>query len=255
MSTTARACDHTVQLYTDDAALGDVVARFVATGATRGEAAIVIATRLHVGLILQRLAAHGFDTTALVERGQLDVIDAAQCLAEFMVGAMPDPDAFSRVVTAALDRARGAGFASVRLYGEMVDLLWQRNLPAAIRLEELWNEVLADRGACLLCAYRIDAFDRFAHRRVLPDIARLHSRLLLDRDEARLDRAVERAYLDVFGQRGETQALRELLLSRHPATTVMPPAQAALMAVRHLGATAADQVLERARLHYADQES
>jgi PAS domain S-box-containing protein len=39
------------------------------------------------------------------------------------------------------------------VFGEMVDLLWQSNLPAAIRLEHLWNELLEESNVSLFCAY------------------------------------------------------------------------------------------------------
>ena len=48
------------------------------------------------------------------------------------------------------DRVRAAGYPRPRLYSEMVNVLWERDaLEAAVRLQELWNELLAgpsDKG-------------------------------------------------------------------------------------------------------------
>ena len=48
---------------------------------------------------------------------------------------------------------------SLRAYGEMVDVLWRRGeKSAALRLEELWNELQARRSFTLLCAYAMGKF-------------------------------------------------------------------------------------------------
>ena len=46
----------------------------------------------------------------------------------------------------------------VRAFGEMVALLWSEgNQAAAIRLEELWNELALSQTFCLFCAYSMDS--------------------------------------------------------------------------------------------------
>jgi hypothetical protein len=247
---TPRPGDHLIQLYTDEAFLAQAVAQFVGRGLAEGAAAVVIATPAHVDAFTARLAAGGLDVPEIVRRGQLVVHDAEGCLATFMVDGMPDRAAFFRLVRGLFDGVRAAGHMSIRVFAEMVNLLWDHNLEATVRLEELWNEVLADQGVSLLCAYRIDNFDRHAHRGVLHQISRVHSHLIPLEDYERFDRAVDRAYGEVFGTGGDAEALRELLASSYRSTTLMPPAQAALLALRELPQCVADTVLERARHHY-----
>jgi hypothetical protein len=43
----------------------------------------------------------------------------------------------------------------VRIFGEMVDLVWKSNLQSTQRLEELWNEVIEAHSVPLLCAYSL----------------------------------------------------------------------------------------------------
>jgi hypothetical protein len=124
-------------------------------------------------------------------------------------------------------------------------------LPAALQLEALWTELLAERRIALLCAYRIDNFDRHVHRGLLHQISRSHSHLVPVEDYARFDEAVDRAYRDVFGAGGDTAALRQLMVSQPLSTTRMPSAQAALVALRQLRGDIADAVLARAREYYA----
>jgi hypothetical protein len=241
------ACDHLVQLYTDDRFLARAVGHFVATGLAAGDAAVIVATPGHVALFTDRLPG----ATAALARGQLVVLDAEDCLKTFMVDGMPHRQAFVDTVTSVLRRVRAAGFSKIRLYGEMVNVLWERDaLPAAIRLEELWNDLLAVEHVPLLCAYRIDNFDRHAHREVLGPIGQTHSHMIPLEDDERFERAVARAYTDVFGKEGDAEALRALLVKTFGPASVMPRAQAALLALRGLNGHTADAVLERARRYY-----
>jgi hypothetical protein len=68
----------------------------------------------------------------------------------------------------------------------------------------------------------------------------------------RLERAVDRAYADVFGQDGDAQALRDLVVAALGPTASMPRAQAALVGLRAVNAHTADAVLERAKRYYSE---
>lgn len=247
----ASARDHLVQLYEHDGFLARVVTRFLAAGLRGGEAAVVIATPEHADRFGPGLSGMGLDVAALRAAGQLVVLDAAATLAEIASGDTPDGAAFTRLLTETLARVRAAGFSGVRLFGEMVELLRARRLDAALELEALWNDLLAEQEVSLLCAYRIDNFSRDAHRRGLGAITRAHSHLIPVEDYARLERAVERAYADVFGASGDGAALHASLVARPGVgRTSMPAGEEALLALRDLSPTLADQVLERARDHY-----
>jgi MEDS: MEthanogen/methylotroph, DcmR Sensory domain len=78
-----RPCDHFVQVYTDHAYLGTVVADYIGTGLERQEGAIVIATPPHVSLFIERLTALGVDAAEMAARRRLLFLDAAQTLDRF----------------------------------------------------------------------------------------------------------------------------------------------------------------------------
>jgi hypothetical protein len=242
-------CDHVVQLYKDEAFLIRAVTHFMGTGLATGEAGVLIATPDHVAAVTERLAA-AVDVKDALARDQLVLLDAETCLARFLVDGVPDREAFLALANGVLDRVQAAGHAKVRVFGEMVNLLWENNLPATVKLEALWSEILAERQVCLLCAYRIDNFDQHAHRGLLHRISRSHSHLVPVEDYARLDAAVDRAYRDVFGDRADTATLRRLLVSQPSAAAAMPPGQAALVALRDVRGDIADAVLARARDYY-----
>jgi signal transduction histidine kinase len=146
---------HIVQFYERDDLLADVVTGFLGDGLGAGDALVAIATPEHQLLFAQRLRDGGFDPAAAVGRGQLTFLDAQATLDAFMAGSIPDSDRFQEVVGEALRRcAQGGTSGRVRAYGEMVDLLWrQGNRAAALRLEELWNDLQGAGGFSLLCAY------------------------------------------------------------------------------------------------------
>jgi len=246
---TPAPCDHVIQLYTADGFLTRAVGAFVGTGLRQGDGAVVIATPPHVEAITRALGAD-VDVDAARARTQLVILDAQGCLDHFMRDGRPDAGKFFTIVGAVLDRVTAAGYPRMRLFGEMVDLLWDHNLPATLELEELWNQVLAARGVSLLCAYRIDNFDRHAHRGVLHQLTRSHSHLVPVEDYARLERAVDHAYREVFGPDSEPSLLRQILGRPAEGGPVMPPAQAALLALRDVRRDLAEDVLERARRHY-----
>ena len=200
-----RPCDHVVQLYKDEGFLLRAVTHFMGTGLAQGEAGVPVATPSHVKAVTEHLA-RTIDVPAALARDQLVLLDAETCLQSFMVDGRPDRSAFFTLAHGVLDRVESAGHPKVRLFGEMVNLLWETNLPATVQLEALWSEVLAERQVSLLCAYQLDNFDPHVHRGLLHRISRSHSHLVPVENYERLDAAVDRAYRDVFGDRSTPSA-------------------------------------------------
>ena len=99
------------------------------------------------------LAAWRSITHRSVTTSSLLVVDAAETLATFMVAETPDPALFNATIGAIVERAARGGRA-VRVFGEMVALLWSDgNVAGALALETLWNELASNRRFFLLCAY------------------------------------------------------------------------------------------------------
>src|ERR1051325_8683770 len=134
---------HLVQFYASDGFLADEVTRFLAEGICDGEPAVIIASQAHRDAFMGHLHGRDIDTAQLIEAKRLVMLDAEATLAEFMVAGTPHPERFEHVVGGVLaNLAATAPGKSIRAYGEMVDLLWRRGQQdAAIRLEELWNDL------------------------------------------------------------------------------------------------------------------
>src|SRR6185312_4095495 len=105
-----------------------------------------------------------------------------------------------------------AGHTGTRAYGEMVGLLWRAGeFDAAIRLEELWNELLKSGDASLFCAYPIDIFSADFKVGKVDALLCAHTHLL-PVDPA-LDGALNRAMDEVLGARVE--GLRQLVQANY----------------------------------------
>jgi len=154
------AYPHSVKFYDDQASLGRTVAEFLAPGLLEGLPTIVIATPDHRSMIARELEARGINVDQLEHDGDLQVLDADETLARFMVGSEPDPVRFHATVDQLIARAcKDRLPCPVRAYGEMVDVLWKRANPeGAIRLEMLWNRVATPAQFSLICGYAVGNF-------------------------------------------------------------------------------------------------
>jgi signal transduction histidine kinase/CheY-like chemotaxis protein len=173
--------DHHVRFYETDQALFETTGHYLLEGFALHEGLIVVASSAHLAGFERVLRAGQVDVATARARGQLLTQDAEETLAGFMVGNLadghPDAAAFVRVVGGLVERASAGGQRPrLRVYGEMVDILFRRgNGAAAIELEGLWNELADRRPFQLRCAYLLDAFDHSHHDDVFRNICDLHS--------------------------------------------------------------------------------
>ena len=150
-------CAHIVYSYTDDAHLADAVCLFTSSGLRKGEAVVLVLSEPHYAPVRQRLEVEGFELTALEESGQLVCANARTLLANFMLDGILDEHKFKSKIDRMIEKAKlGSGSRKhglVRVFGEMVDLVWAPHPRATERLEELWNEIIKIHSVPLLCAY------------------------------------------------------------------------------------------------------
>jgi len=77
-----------------------------------------------------------------------------------------------------ISAAAGPTGRPVRVYGEMVNLLWQDGeTRAAAVLEGMWNELAQKASFTLLCAYHVDA-EKPGHEERLHDVCSAHTHLI-----------------------------------------------------------------------------
>ena len=173
---------HVVQFYSDDAFLLSELSKFIGTALVSGDSALVIATRQHRDGLAKRLEARGLDLSAALRRERYLPLDAAEMLSRFMVDGFPDRERFHECIGSVVARAqRAAESTSSRVvaFGEMVALLWaQGRGQAAIRLEQLWNELSNTHVLKIHCAYPIADFNRREDAQAFLEICAEHSEVI-----------------------------------------------------------------------------
>jgi CheY-like chemotaxis protein len=148
---------HAVCFYDDSPSLARTVARFIGEGLAASQAAVIVATAAHGASIRDRLTATGVDSQERIAQGELVILDADEVLNRLMVGNRPDAARFEDTITPIVEKAAGGRKRLVRIYGEMVNVLWSRGRQdAALSLEMLWHQFLAARKCSLLCGYSSD---------------------------------------------------------------------------------------------------
>jgi len=152
-------CAHIVYSYTDDAQLAEAVCLFASSGLQKGEALLLVLSGSHYDPVRQRLEREGFNLAELEETGQLVCENAQNLLDNFMFDGIIDEHKFKIKIDRMIEKAKlGTGTRKhglVRVFGEMVDLIWGPYPQATERLEELWDEVIRIHAVPLLCAYSL----------------------------------------------------------------------------------------------------
>ncbi|HET7194437.1 MAG TPA: MEDS domain-containing protein [Nocardioides sp.] len=144
---------HAVSVYVHDQEVVDELARFIADGVLQEGRAVVVATPQHRTALVETLHAMGLDPDEPPVAGHLILLDAQQTLRSFTTPSGLDRDRFqARVGQVVIDA--GADGAPVRVFGEMVGLLWEAgDVQGAIALEAMWNDLIPQVGFDLMCAY------------------------------------------------------------------------------------------------------
>jgi hypothetical protein len=156
---------HAVRFYENATSLAEIVGEFLGEGLTASHPGIVVATAAQRAGILRELEVKGFDVAQLQRAGSLVLLDAQATLDMFMVDGKPDAARFKDAMCEVLQRTcRGQFDCTVRIYGEMVDVLWKQGQhDAALKLEMLWNQLAMSEAFSLLCGYAMGSFYKDIH--------------------------------------------------------------------------------------------
>jgi hypothetical protein len=173
---------HAVRFYDDSDSLCRIVGEFIGVGLEAGEPAIVVATQMHAERIDQCLRKRGLDVDGLKRIGDYVTVDARETLATFMLNSIPNAGAFHHHMGLLIGQVlRNRERTTLRIYGEMVDVLWKDGREAeAIRVETLWNELANTHSFKLLCGYAMGNFYKGA---AIEEIKRHHSHVVNEQGE------------------------------------------------------------------------
>jgi hypothetical protein len=136
---------HEAQFCSDGSLFLDRFSHFIGTALKNGSTAVFIGTASHRISLFERLHADSQETRAAIRQGRYFALDAVEFLSNVMVDDMPDTGWFLKavgdLVASAASGAKGT-HSRVAACGEWAPFLWaEGKADAAIRLEELWNEI------------------------------------------------------------------------------------------------------------------
>jgi signal transduction histidine kinase len=222
---------HVVQFYGEDGFLLDELSRFVGTALGAGEAAVVIATKEHCDGLARRLQTWGLDSSRAIAQGRYIRLDAAETLAKITTDGWPDAARFTEVVGGVIAQVVAGSEGEPRriaAFGEMVAVLWAEGRPdAAIRLEQLWNELAQTYSFSLRCAYPMSSFCREEHGDLLLKICGEHSAVIPGESYTALVSQDERLRSIAHLQQ-RAQALETEIMERRQAEEKLRRSQAEL---------------------------
>jgi len=170
---------HEATIYSDDGGLLDGFSQFIANALKAGCAAIVVASDSHREALLPRLHAYGLSVVSAIDEGRYISLDVQDVISQFMVEGMPDASQFFRVAGDLINGvAIGAMSERVQVAAECAPRLWaQGMLEAAIRLEELCNQLLTRYAVDIMCGYTLRGFHEEQGRQTFERICAEHSAL------------------------------------------------------------------------------
>lgn len=172
------ACEHLVRFYDTDEELVNAVVPFLAAGLDTGESVLVIARESHRSAFERELAALDKGLEQAIAAGTFVAVDAAELLCYLQdreTGEMSAAD-FDAAV-GMLVRRQLAGGRRLRIYGEVVALLWDRGeVSTAIALEAMWNDLQRQHTFALFCGYPVAQTP--AQREAMEQVCRAHSSML-----------------------------------------------------------------------------
>lgn len=170
--------DHVVQFYAHDDELIATVGFHLADAIRAGDVAVIVATDAHRRAFEAAMVMLGVDVAAARRDGVLVTADAEDTLAAFLHDGRPDAERFGAVVGELIRGAAATGRA-VRVYGEMVALLWDAgHVAAAIELESLWNALGDELTFSLFCAYPVGSVSDAGHAAAFAEVRHLHSAII-----------------------------------------------------------------------------
>jgi hypothetical protein len=166
---------HVVQFYDRDEELTENAGDYLAGAIAEGGAAVIVATPGHCAGFEARLAAGGVNVGAARRDGSLVCLDATRIAGRLTSGGQVDLAAFGTQFRPAI-LAAGEAPGPVRIYGEVVALLWAAGqVNAALELEGLWNDLGREIPFSLFCGYPRHLVGSSQHQGAIAEVCRLHT--------------------------------------------------------------------------------
>ncbi|SFF14331.1 MEDS domain-containing protein [Nitrosomonas sp. Nm166] len=194
--------NHTVQIWPNETSQVDLVTRYIKDGLLNGEAVIVIAKsalRKALKVKMDTFSFNGQNLQDLQDQDQIRFFDAEFLLLNLMSDEGLEEKAFQEFVASPMYKAQ-LNYRKVRVFSEMVDILWKQNqYDMALQLEGFWNELSNTQEFSFLRTYSLDKQDPNTHEDILERICKDLSHLIPMEDHDLIEHGMNEETLNVFG--------------------------------------------------------
>jgi len=245
-----------VQTYVDPAFLVEAVFVYLNAGLRQNESIALAAIPSNLRAFEDKLKKGGWNVAALKEKGQIVTIDPSAVLSRCMAGNKMNGANARAILSDVLEKARcGGAYRKTRVYGEIVNVLWQQgHSKAAIQLEQIWNDLLQNDAFSLFCAYPFDPLDQHLYSGFLRDMCDEHSVLIPFGDYAQFEASVNRAIREILGR--PLAGMLETLIEREQnATSLLPQAQSDLFWLKQNMPATWRRILTRTAYYYSSRKN
>ena len=246
---------HLVQFrQADDLGLAHNVSRYLAEGWARGDDLVVIATPQHRRQIQRLLAREVIDWDAAIQTRRLTVLDAKETLDRITIGGQPDWELCKKVIEDAVAHRAPPTQNRLRIYVEMVGVLWalgQRD--HAMLLEVYWNRRNGLPGLNLLCGYPIDLWSEEIVAPTPDALLSQHPRLASTGWRENLEIALDKAVGEGLGPEASRATAPKIWAD--DSSMEMPRAEATILWLWATVPDRAAQILTRARQYFTEFRS
>lgn len=155
---------HEAHFHSDSESCVAGFASFIEHALDSGKAVIVNATPSHHRSLRLTLQQHGVDIDAVAAKGRFVPLDVAETLAAFVAGERLDETRFLKLANELIEataRAVMGDRARVAACGEGASVLWNEGkADAAVRLEQLWDDIARADGLEIHCGYLLHGLER-----------------------------------------------------------------------------------------------
>jgi len=169
--------NHIVKVCSDDTLQAEVVTEYIKEGLLNEEAAIIFARTSLRKKVIANLENLGVDVGHYKSIGKLKFFDAEFILTNFHIDGTVDESAFIDVIGLPIQAIKRE-FGKVRVFGEIVNVLWKNEEhAAAMHLEECWHNLCQAIDFSFLCSYSLESLDSTAFDESINLLCQYHKHL------------------------------------------------------------------------------
>lgn len=168
--------NHIIKVFRHQSGKIKSITQYITDGLNDNEAVAIIARPFLRKALIDFLVTQGVDVQSCKDQGKIKFFDAEFLLSSLWFDDGIDAEAFEKFVSDPLRvMKQKQKYDKIRIFSEMVNLLWQKGAYAeAMQLEDSWNALFKKFEFSLLITYSLNHLDPSTFDEALEQICRYH---------------------------------------------------------------------------------